>query len=261
MGDGAAGGGGVAVHLVVEPWQEALDDLILALDVPSCEEAVALIEQLPQVKWWKVGLELYLSVGSPILKLLHRYQKRIFLDLKLHDIPNTVGAATRIICDQGIDFLTVHATGGIPMLRAAQEATAGTPCRLLGVTLLTSLTAQELDQHLRVGDPPLDYVQHLAQTCHQVGIPGVVCSPQEAHRLRQTCEPTLVIVTPGIRLCPGSDDQARTCTPAQARQQGATFIVVGRPITQARDPQAALMTYAQNWLNPHDPHHSDSTFH
>lgn len=237
---------------MVEPGQEGLerflDHLIVALDVPSYGAAAALVEGLPQVKWWKVGLELYLAVGAPILDLLHQHQKKIFLDVKLHDIPNTVAGATRILAQQGIDFLTVHATGGIPMLQAAQAATAGTPCRLLGVTLLTSLSAQELNQHLRVGDPPLDYVQHLARVCQQVGIPGVVCSPQEAAAVRQTCDRNLIIVTPGIRLRPGTDDQARTCTPAQARQQGASFIVVGRPITQARDPQGALIAFAQDWL-------------
>jgi len=240
---------------MVEPGQEALaraldhllDHLIVALDVPSYGAATALVAGLPQVKWWKVGLELYLAVGSPILELLHRHGKKIFLDVKLHDIPTTVAGATRILAQQGIDFLTVHATGGIPMLQAAQAATVGTPCRLLGVTLLTSLSGEELHQHLRVGDPPLDYVQHLARVCQQVGIPGVVCSPQEAAAVRQTCDRNLIIVTPGIRLRPGTDDQARTCTPAQARQQGASFIVVGRPITQARDPQAALLAFAQDW--------------
>ncbi|MEN9220300.1 MAG: orotidine-5'-phosphate decarboxylase [Thermostichales cyanobacterium SZTDM-1c_bins_54] len=224
------------------------EHLIVALDVPSWDQALELLRLLPQVRWWKVGLELYLGAGSEIVAVVRGQGKRIFLDLKLHDIPNTVAAATGILARQGVDLLTVHASGGLAMLRAAQQATQGTTCRLLGVTLLTSLTAPDLQNHLHVPLDPLDYVQHLAQTCQTAGIPGVVCSPWEAARVRQSCGPDLLIVTPGIRLQPGGDDQARTCTPAQARQQGADWIVVGRPITRAPDPQAALLAYARNWL-------------
>ncbi|MEN9220864.1 MAG: orotidine-5'-phosphate decarboxylase [Thermostichus sp. BF3_bins_97] len=225
----------------------ACDRLIIALDTPSLEQALQWVDCLPQVLWWKVGLELFTAVGSPILRALKERGKRIFLDLKLHDIPNTVGRATQVAVGYGVDLLTLHASGGSAMLRAAVEAAQSSPCRLLAVTLLTSLSPEQLQQELCVGQDPADYALHLAQLAQAQGFTGLVCSPQEVARLRQALGPEVLLVTPGIRLSrsatdddPIEDDQQRIWTPARALQAGADYLVVGRPVTAARDPVIAF---------------------
>jgi orotidine-5'-phosphate decarboxylase len=203
------------------------------------------VDRLPQVLWWKVGLELFTAVGPQILQALKERGKRIFLDLKLHDIPHTVGRAAQVAVGYGVDLLTVHAAGGSAMLRAAVAATQGSSCRLLAVTLLTSLGPDQVRQELGVERDPGDYVLQLARLALDQGVSGLVCSPQEVGRLRQALGPEVLLVTPGIRLGDpeAEDDQRRVCTPAAALRAGADYLVVGRPITAAADPVSAWQRF------------------
>jgi orotidine-5'-phosphate decarboxylase len=219
--------------------------LIVALDTASLEQALKWVDRLPQVLWWKVGLELFTAVGPQILQALKERGKRIFLDLKLHDIPHTVGRAAQVAVGYGVDLLTVHAAGGSAMLRAAVAATQGSSCRLLAVTLLTSLGPDQVRQELGVERDPGDYVLQLARLALDQGVSGLVCSPQEVGRLRQALGPEVLLVTPGIRLGDpeAEDDQRRVCTPAAALRAGADYLVVGRPITAAADPVSAWQRF------------------
>jgi orotidine-5'-phosphate decarboxylase len=219
--------------------------LIVALDTASWEQALKWVDRLPQVLWWKVGLELFTAVGPQILQALKERGKRIFLDLKLHDIPHTVGRAAQVAVGYGVDLLTVHAAGGSAMLRAAVAATQGSSCRLLAVTLLTSLGPDQVRQELGVERDPGDYVLQLARLALDQGVSGLVCSPQEVGRLRQALGPEVLLVTPGIRLGDpeAEDDQRRVCTPAVALRAGADYLVVGRPITAAADPVSAWQRF------------------
>jgi orotidine-5'-phosphate decarboxylase len=219
--------------------------LIVALDTASWEQALKWVDRLPQVLWWKVGLELFTAVGPQILQALKERGKRIFLDLKLHDIPHTVGRAAQVAVGYGVDLLTVHAAGGSAMLRAAVAATQGSSCRLLAVTLLTSLGPDQVRQELGVKRDPGDYVLQLARLALDQGVSGLVCSPQEVGRLRQALGPEVLLVTPGIRLGDpeAEDDQRRVCTPAAALRAGADYLVVGRPITAAADPVSAWQRF------------------
>ncbi len=219
--------------------------LIVALDTSSLEEALEWVERLPQVQWWKVGLELFTAVGPPILQALKERGKRIFLDLKLHDIPRTVGRAVQVAVGHGVDLLTVHAAGGSAMLHSAATAVQGSSCRLLAVTLLTSLGPEQVRRELGIERDPGDYVLQLAQLALEQGLRGLVCSPQEVGRLRQALGPKVLLVTPGIRLGDpeAGDDQRRVCSPATALRAGADYLVVGRPITAAADPLAAWQRF------------------
>jgi orotidine-5'-phosphate decarboxylase len=224
------------------PVQTAKDHLIVALDVATAEAAIALSDRMEgQCSWFKVGLELYIAAGPPIVEKLANRGHSIFLDLKLHDIPNTVAAAVRSTASLGVRMLTVHAAGGPAMLTAAREATvplANSP-RLLAVTMLTSM---DQSQVTAIGLPrsAQEQVVLLAKMGLEAGIDGFVCSPQEVAALRALAGPGGVLVTPGIRPA-GADkgDQQRIATPAQAMRQGADYLVVGRPITQAVDPARA----------------------
>ncbi len=219
--------------------------LIVALDTASWEQALEWVDRLPQVLWWKVGLELFTAVGPSILQALKERGKRIFLDLKLHDIPHTVARAAQVAIGYGVDLLTVHAAGGSAMLQAAVAATQGSSCRLLAVTLLTSLGPDQVRQELGVERDPGDYVLQLARLALDQGVNGLVCSPQEVGRLRQALGPEVLLVTPGIRLGDpqAGDDQRRVCTPEAALRAGANYLVVGRPITTAADPVAAWQRF------------------
>jgi orotidine-5'-phosphate decarboxylase len=223
------------------------DRVILALDVPDMEAAIALVDRLPDVSFWKVGLELFISAGPAILQALKQRHKKIFLDLKLHDIPNTMAGAARVVGRYGVDLLTVHGAAGLPALQAAQQgAIAGateaglTPPNVIAVTLLTSINADQLTQELQVPIALADYTHHLAQLSQAAGLAGAVCSPQEAASLRSACGNDFVLVCPGVRpTWAASGDQQRTLTPREAIAAGATHLVVGRPVLAADDPAAA----------------------
>lgn len=225
----------------------ATERIIVPLDVPTLSDAIALIEQLPQVTFWKVGLELFVSTGSEILSTLKDRQKRIFLDLKFHDIPNTVAGACRGAARYGVDLVTIHAAAGRSALQAAQTATlegareVGTaPPKLIAITLLTSLSSRDLAFDLKVPLELPEYAMQMALLAQDTGLDGAVCSPQEVEQLRQTCGDDFLLVCPGVRpswASPG--DQQRSLTPAAALKAGADYLVIGRPITAAADPVAA----------------------
>ncbi|MEA5540877.1 orotidine-5'-phosphate decarboxylase [Limnoraphis robusta Tam1] len=229
------------------------DKIIVPLDVSSLEDAIALIDQLPQVSFWKVGLELFVSSGPEILTQLKQRQKRIFLDLKFHDIPNTVAGACRSAAKYGVDLITIHATAGKVALKAAQNAiieganAANQPIpNLIAITLLTSLNSRELAFDLNITLKLPEYALKMALLAQDCGLAGAVCSPQEVEQLRQTCGDDFLLVCPGVRPSwAEKGDQQRSFTPSQALKAGADYLVIGRPITASEDPRAALQRICQ----------------
>ncbi|MBI4011724.1 MAG: orotidine-5'-phosphate decarboxylase [Candidatus Rokubacteria bacterium] len=223
---------------------EARDRVIVALDVPGLPEAEALLARLGGVvSTFKVGAQLFTAAGPAAVELCRKRGGRVFLDLKYHDIPATVAGAVREAARLGVALLTVHASGGSAMLRAAAGAAGGAGrdrMRILAVTVLTSLDRAALQRELQVPVAVEGHAVHLAGLAREAGCDGVVASPQEARRLRTVLGPDALIVTPGVRPA-GSDagDQARVATPAAALRAGADYLVVGRPITGAADPAAA----------------------
>ncbi len=220
--------------------------VLVALDAPSLAEALALVKLLrPHVGGFKVGLELCTAVGAPqVVEAVADAGGALFLDLKLHDIPNTVAGAVRSVCALGpaVRMLTLHCQGGAAMLRAAVEAAAGAPHRplLLGVTVMTSIDAAMLRDELGVAAGLEAQVVHLARLAQACGLDGVVGSPLEAPAIRAACGPELLVVTPGVRPAWAAvGDQRRVMTPAETLAAGADYLVVGRPITAAPDPAAA----------------------
>lgn len=221
--------------------------IIVPLDVATEKAAIALIDQLPQVTFWKVGLELFVSSGPGILATLKNRQKRIFLDLKFHDIPNTVAGACREAARYGVDLLTIHATSGKDALKAAHAAvhegaaSAGvSPPKVIAITLLTSLSPRQLAFDLKIPLELPEYALQMALLAQETGLDGAVCSPQEVENLRQICGDDFLLVCPGVR--PDwavAGDQVRSLTPVQAIQAGADYLVIGRPITAASDPESA----------------------
>jgi orotidine-5'-phosphate decarboxylase len=224
--------------------QDALGRLIVALDVPTASAALALTARLRgHVGLVKVGLELFSAEGPSLVRTLVDEQARVFLDLKVHDIPNTARGAARAVARLGVSMMTVHASGGTKMMQAAaegaREGAAGAQPLLLGVTALTSLGSDNLAE-IGWGGSPSEVVLRLAALAQSAGLGGVVASPQEAAPIRERFGPDFAIVTPGIRPQAASlDDQARAAAPGAAIAAGADFLVIGRPITQASDPVAA----------------------
>lgn len=227
--------------------------IIVPLDVSTEVDAIALLDRLPQVTFWKVGLELFVSSGSRILEVLKTREKRIFLDLKFHDIPNTMAGACRAAARYGVDLITVHAVAGQAALKAAQAAAeegasaAGLPTpNLIAVTLLTSINSRTLAFELKVSLELNDYTLQMALMAEESGLAGIVCSPQEAMQLRNACRQGFVFVCPGVRpTWAEAGDQQRSLTPAAAIKAGADYLVIGRPITAAPDPAAAFAQIVQ----------------
>lgn len=217
--------------------------IIVALDYASPEAALKLSERLdPAHCRLKVGKELFTRSGPQLVKQLQQQGFEIFLDLKFHDIPNTVAAAVKAAADLGVWMVNVHTSGGREMLEAARNALGDTPDRpkLIGVTVLTSMSQAVFEE---TGYPGLitDHVAHLAKLAHDSGLDGVVCSAQEAPTLKQQQGRDFALVTPGIRPAwAQANDQTRIMTPAAALAAGSDYLVIGRPITQAEDPLAAL---------------------
>jgi orotidine-5'-phosphate decarboxylase len=225
----------------------AADKLIVALDVSSRESALALVSALrPRVARFKVGTELFTACGPALIREIQENGGQVFLDLKFHDIPNTVARASVEAARQGVAMLTIHLSGGALMARrTADEVEAHCQVyrlprpKIFGVTVLTSLSAPDLEQ-IGVMRPLDDQVVALAEMAKAAGLDGVVASPREVRQVREACGRELLIVTPGVRP-QGSepDDQARTLTPREAIEAGADYLVVGRPITRAHDPLEA----------------------
>jgi orotidine-5'-phosphate decarboxylase len=218
------------------------DRLAIALDFPDARQSLELVDALGgSCRWYKVGMELYYAAGNSFVEELRKRGFEVFLDLKLHDIPNTVAGAIRSAARAGAGLLTVHACGGPAMLTAAAEAVTapGSP-KLLAVTVLTSMDASELTSIGVIGTPA-DQVLRLAKLASASGIDGMVCSAEEIHMLRTELGEQTMLVIPGIRAAGNAiGDQKRVATPASAIAQGASMLVVGRPITRAADPAAAV---------------------
>jgi orotidine-5'-phosphate decarboxylase len=218
-----------------------MTSIIVALDVPTPAEAFALVETLgDQVDYYKIGSPLYTRVGPDIVREIKARGKRVFLDLKYHDIPSTVGNAVEAAATLDVDMLTLHASGGEAMLKAAVQAAGTGGPRLLGVTILTSFTADDVEN---VWDKKVlsvrDEVVRLATLAADAGLHGIVSSALEAETLKRRHGHAFIVVTPGIRPAGGkAGDQARTATPGEATRAGADFLVIGRPITEAADPRA-----------------------
>lgn len=228
-------------------------DLIVALDLPSSDAALRLVDRLgDSIGWYKVGSPLFTRTGPALLRALRERGKHIFLDLKFHDIPSTVAGAVESAVAHDVDLLTVHASGGTEMMAAARTAAGADGPRLLGVTILTSFTASAVEE---VWDKQLrsvrEEVSRLAALAATAGMHGVVCSPLEAEAMKRRHGPAFLVVTPGIRPVDSVlADQARTATPGAAARAGADFLVVGRPVWQAADPQAVVAAMQQELALP-----------
>jgi orotidine-5'-phosphate decarboxylase len=225
------------------------DRVFVALDVESLEEAGRLLDRLEDaVSGVKIGSQLFTSAGPAAVELAHKRGHRVFLDLKFHDIPNTVAGAVRSAARLGVYMLNVHASGGAQMMRAAAESAAQAARDFgvarpvcLGVTVLTSLDRRALEAEVGVTASIDGHVLRLAEAARQAGLDGCVASPQEIRRIRLALGARFAIVTPGIRPAStaATDDQKRVATPRAALEAGADYLVVGRPITAAADPKAA----------------------
>lgn len=217
--------------------------IIVALDFPSAELALRFARQLdPAQCRLKVGFELYVAAGPDLVRQLVDAGFDVFLDLKFHDIPNTVASACRSAADLGVWMMNVHASGGAVMMSAAAEAVASVSCSplLIAVTVLTSMDQQQMSG-IGLDMPIAEQVMRLASLTQESGLDGVVCSAQEARLLRSALDNEFSLVTPGIRpLGSSSDDQSRIVTPRQAIADGSSYLVIGRPITQAKDPVSVL---------------------
>jgi orotidine-5'-phosphate decarboxylase len=219
-------------------------DVIVALDFPGREQALGFLDLFEEEKpYVKIGMELFYREGPEMVREIKKRGHRIFLDLKLHDIPNTVAAAMRSLGELKVDMVNLHAGGGMAMMRQAVEALnalgADKPL-VIAVTILTSLSPDAVEQELLIGRTLPDTVLHYAKNAKEAGLDGVVCSPLEAASVHQALGSGFVTVTPGIRFADGEKgDQQRVTTPEQARQIGSDYIVVGRPITKASDPVSA----------------------
>jgi orotidine-5'-phosphate decarboxylase len=226
---------------------DALDRLIVALDVPTAEDARNLISSLGEsVRFYKVGKQLFTALGPDFVRELRASNRKVFLDLKYKDIPNTVAGAVAEAAKLGVSMITVHASGGSKMLKAAAEAAAASESKpmILGVTVLTSMSQEDLVE-IGVAEPMEKQVVRLARLAVNAGCGGVVASAMEARALRTELGKDFAIVTPGVRLAGGEKgDQARVVTPRDAIAAGATHLVVGRPITEADSPVMAAKTFA-----------------
>jgi len=221
------------------------DKIIVALDLPSVDAARNLISILGQeVSWYKIGLQLFALGGPPFVQELKAAGAKIFLDLKFHDIPNTVRSAVESACALGVDMLTIHLSGGAEMCQAAVKGRGHHSTLVLGVTVLTSHTEATLAE-VGINRSLTQQVISLAALAKATGITGLVASPLELEPLRKEFGNAFVIVTPGVRpTWSGAGDQKRFTTPAEAIKQGADFLVIGRPITASPDPKEAFLRIA-----------------
>ena len=220
-------------------------DVIIALDFPTREETLSFLDQFPagEKPFVKIGMELFYAEGPQVVRDIKARGHKIFLDLKLHDIPNTVKRAMAVLSRLDVDMVNLHAAGTAEMMRAALEGLTrpdGTRPLLIAVTQLTSTDAAALKNELLIDTPMAETVLSYAKNAAASGLDGVVCSPMEAGKVHDTCGKAFLTVTPGIRFADGEKgDQVRVTTPAQAKEIGSDYIVVGRPITAAADPVAA----------------------
>ena len=225
-----------------------MKDVIVACDFSSAEQVLTFLDKFASCErkpFVKIGMELYYAAGPAIVREIKARGHRIFLDLKLHDIPNTVRKTMKVLSALDVDMTNVHAAGTIEMMKAALEGLTredGTRPLLIAVTQLTSTSQERMEQDLLIKEPIGEVIAHYADNARKAGLDGVVCSPLEAALVKERCGSSFLAVTPGIRFADAAaDDQVRITTPARAKEIGSDFIVVGRPVTAAQDPVAAYM--------------------
>ena len=229
-------------------------DVIIALDFPSAKDVYAFLDKFQEEKpFVKIGMELFYAEGPEIVRQIKARGHKIFLDLKLHDIPNTVKSAMKVLSRLDVDMTNLHAAGTIEMMKAAVEGLTredGTRPMLLAVTQLTSTSEERMQKELLINETMPKTVQKYAQNAQEAGLDGVVCSPLEAALVKEACGADFATVTPGIRFADGDvGDQVRVMTPERARIGGSDYIVVGRPITRAEDPVAAYRRCMKEFVN------------
>ncbi|MBO5692533.1 MAG: orotidine-5'-phosphate decarboxylase [Tidjanibacter sp.] len=231
-------------------------DVIIACDFASAEQTMAFLDKFEgeaRKPFLKIGMELYYAEGNAIVKEIKRRGHKIFLDLKLHDIPNTVRKAMKVLSALDVDMVNVHAAGTVEMMKAALEGLTredGSRPLLIAVTQLTSTSEQTMQQELLIGATIGDTIIKYAQNAKEAGLDGVVCSPLESAIVKEACGGEFMTITPGIRFADSAaDDQVRITSPAKAREIGSDYIVVGRPITAAEDPVAAYRRCVAEFLN------------
>ena len=219
-------------------------DVIVACDFSSAEETLGFLDKFKEEKpFVKIGMELFYAAGPEIVRTLKARGHKIFLDLKLHDIPNTVKKAMHVLSGLDVDICNVHAAGTGRMMQAALEGAKrpdGTRPLVIAVPQLTSTDQETMEKDILIHEPIADVVMKYAQTTKEAGLDGIVCSPLEAGKVHEVCGKDFITVTPGVRFADGDKgDQKRVMTPEEAKKIGSNYIVVGRPITQAEDPVAA----------------------
>ena len=229
-------------------------DIIVACDFASKAQTLEFLDQFTDRKpFVKIGMELFYAEGPDIVREIKARGHRIFLDLKLHDIPNTVKSAMRVLTGLGVDIINVHAAGTKAMMAAALEGLTredGSRPLLIAVTQLTSTDQRAMEEDLWIDRPLPDVVMHYAKCAEEAGLDGVVCSPLEAKAVHETCGEGFLTVTPGVRFAESAaGDQKRIMTPAQAKLEGCDYIVVGRPITRAEDPVAAYERCCREFID------------
>lgn len=228
-------------------------DVIIALDFPGESEVLSFLDLFREEKpYVKIGMELYYALGPAAVREIKKRGHKIFLDLKLHDIPNTVKSAMAVLSGLDVDMTNLHAGGGSKMMEAALEGLTrpdGTRPLLIAVTQLTSTSAEILEKDLLIKEPMEKVVAHYAKRAAECGLDGVVCSPLESPAVKTVCGSDFITVTPGVRFADGdAGDQVRVTTPERARQLGSDYIVVGRPITRAEDPVSAYRRAVREFL-------------
>ena len=229
-------------------------DVIIACDFASKEEVFSFLDLFTEEKpYVKIGMELFYAAGPEIVKEIKKRGHKIFLDLKLHDIPNTVKKAMRVLSSLDVDMCNLHAGGTVAMMEAAIEGLTredGTRPLLIAVTQLTSTSQERMESDLLIKEPLDKVVMHYASCAKQAGLDGVVCSPLEAGKVHEICGKQFLTVTPGVRFADGEvGDQVRVTTPERAREIGSDYIVVGRPITAAADPCAAYRRCVKEFVD------------
>ncbi len=216
-------------------------ELITVLDVDTREEALDIVSTCKGCAWFKIGFQLFTREGPPIVHAIQDMGRQVFLDLKFHDIPNTIAKGARSAADMGVSLTTLHAVGGRKMIARAREAVEGTNTRLLAVTILTSLSDEMLREEVGLPETAAQAVPRLARMAVEAGAHGIVCSPLEIQGVRQAVGPEPLVVTPGVRpRWSSKDDQARVMTPAEAARAGANMVVVGRPILKHENRAEAV---------------------
>ena len=230
-----------------------LRDVIIACDFSSAEATLQFLDKFTDCKpFVKIGMELYYAAGPAIVQQIKARGHKIFLDLKLHDIPNTVKKAMSVLSKMDVDMCNLHAAGTIEMMKAALEGLTredGTRPLLIAVTQLTSTSEERMQRELLINASINDTIVQYARNAKEAGLDGVVCSPLEAGMVKEACGEEFVTVTPGVRFADGEvGDQVRVTTPARAKEIGTDYIVVGRPITQAADPVAAYKRCVEEFV-------------